>query len=126
MADSFPDPLSVPSLGIVEIDRAVELLLSAGVAEEAKELFLVGLHTRGETAAELAGFARVLLGRAVTPLFDRGGGRPLLELCGTGGGQGRLSEYLDRRDVRRRRGRGQGGEAREQGFQFQVRQCRCA
>ena len=85
MADSFPDPLSVPSLGIVEIDRAVELLLSAGVAEEAKELFLVGLHTRGETAAELAGFARVLLGRAVTPLFDRGGGRPLLELCGTGG-----------------------------------------
>lgn len=85
MATSFPDPLSVSSLGEEEIQRAVVLLLSGDIPEEAKERFLVDLHSRRETAAELAGFARVLLARSVAPVFDRSGERPLVELCGTGG-----------------------------------------
>ena len=85
MADSFPDPISLPSLDEEQIGHAVELLLSGDTPVEAKERFLVDLHTRSETAAELAGFARVLLGRAVNPVLDRSGDRPLLELCGTGG-----------------------------------------
>jgi len=85
MATSFPDPLSVSSLSEEEIRRAVELLLSGDIPDEFKERFLVELHNRRETAADMAGFARVLLTRAVKPLLDRGGERPLLELCGTGG-----------------------------------------
>lgn len=81
----FPDPLSIPSLGIGEVEQSLELLMAANVPDEAKERFLVSLHTRGESASELAGFARVLLGRAVIPVLDRSGSRPLLELCGTGG-----------------------------------------
>lgn len=85
MAESFPDPLSIPSLGIPEIDRSLELLMGTCVPDEAKERFLLDLHARGETAAELAGFARVLLGKAVIPVLERRDPRPLLELCGTGG-----------------------------------------
>jgi len=85
MSESFPDPLSIPSLGIPEIDRSLELLMGTCVPDEAKERFLLDLHARGETAAELAGFARVLLGKAVSPVLDRRDPRPLLELCGTGG-----------------------------------------
>jgi anthranilate phosphoribosyltransferase len=85
MPTIFPDPQSIPSLSEEEIVRSVELLLSDEIPEESKERFLVDLQTRQETAAELAGFARVLLGRAVEPSFDRAGERPLLELCGTGG-----------------------------------------
>lgn len=85
MAESFPDPLSIPSFGVEEIDRSLDLLMGGNVADEAKERFLVALHARGETAAELAGFARVLLGRAVAPALDRSDSRPFLELCGTGG-----------------------------------------
>ena len=85
MATLFPDPLSVSSHSEEEIRCAVELLLSGDIPDESKERFLVDLHRRCETAAELAGFARVLLTRAVKPVLDRAGGRPLLELCGTGG-----------------------------------------
>ena len=85
MAKTFPDPLDDSPLTPGAIERSVEMLLSADVPEAAKESFLVALHARGETAAELAGFARVLLDRAAIPDLDREGIRPLLELCGTGG-----------------------------------------
>jgi anthranilate phosphoribosyltransferase len=50
---------------------------------------LVLLRQRGETADEIAGFARLLRGRAVP--VPAGGG-PLLDTCGTGGdGQGTLN-----------------------------------
>ncbi len=85
MSRTFPSPHDTASLSAEEIEDAVEALLSEHVSEEAKERFLVDLHARGETAAELAGFARVLLDRCVKPLLDRDAGGPLLELCGTGG-----------------------------------------
>jgi anthranilate phosphoribosyltransferase len=87
MSRLFPDPASIPSLSPEEIESSVELLLDGELPEESKARFLIALSDRGESAGELAGFARVLLGRAVRPVFDRSGSRPLLELCGTGGDQ---------------------------------------
>jgi anthranilate phosphoribosyltransferase len=87
MSRLFPDPASIPSLSPEEIESSVELLLDGEIPEESKGRFLIALSDRGESAGELAGFARVLLGRAVRPMFDRSGSRPLLELCGTGGDQ---------------------------------------
>ena len=87
MQPLFPDPVSRLSLSGGEIATAVDLLLGGDVEEEAKARFLTTLHERGETAAELAGFARVLLERSVRPVFGRSGSRPLVELCGTGGDQ---------------------------------------
>lgn len=87
MTRLFPDPASITSLSEGEIDLSVKLLLDKGIPEESKARFLIALSDRGESAGELAGFARVLLARAVRPVFDRSAGRPLLELCGTGGDQ---------------------------------------
>lgn len=87
MRPLFPDPVSRLSLSEGEISTAVVLLLEGGVEEESKARFLTTLHDRGETATELAGFAQVLLERSVSPVFDRSGSRPLVELCGTGGDQ---------------------------------------
>ncbi len=85
MSRTFPSPHDTASLSAEEIEGAVEALLSENVSDESKERFLVDLHERGETATELAGFARVLLDRSVKPILDRDAGGPLLELCGTGG-----------------------------------------
>ena len=85
MSRDFPDPASIASLSVEEIESSVELLLDERVSEDSKARFLTALGDRGETAGELSGFARVLLSRAVRPVFERTGGGPLLELCGTGG-----------------------------------------
>jgi anthranilate phosphoribosyltransferase len=53
----FPDPEKVPALQDDEIARCLDLLLNEDVAVHEKAVFLDGLHRRGETAAELAGFA---------------------------------------------------------------------
>jgi anthranilate phosphoribosyltransferase len=81
----FPDPEKVPALQDDEIARCLDLLLNEDVAVHEKAVFLDGLHRRGETAAELAGFARCLLEKAVRPAIQGGNSGPLLELCGTGG-----------------------------------------
>ncbi len=74
-------------LGSEEVERAVALLLDAGVAEEEKIAFLVDLEERGATGREAAFFAEAFRGRAV-PLGFGGHwkGAPLLDCCGTGGG----------------------------------------
>ncbi len=61
-------------------------LLDEGVDHEAKADFLEALSKKGETSAEIAGFAREFLERAVDPQLDKGSiGKPLLDVCGTGG-----------------------------------------
>ena len=85
MKSTFPDPETVPALQEGEIDRCLDLLLDVETGTREKAAFLDVLHRRGETAAELAGFARCLLGKAVRPDMTNSGGGPLLELCGTGG-----------------------------------------
>jgi anthranilate phosphoribosyltransferase len=82
MPDLFPDP-SGPLLD-VEISRVIDLLVDPSADHEAKIRFLATLHARGESAGELAGFARHLLGLAVPVEIPREGA-PILELCGTGG-----------------------------------------
>jgi anthranilate phosphoribosyltransferase len=85
MKTSFPDPNKVLVLQDVEIGECLGLLLDESVGAAEKSAFLDALHRRGETAAELAGFANCLLGKAVRPVISHENSGPLLELCGTGG-----------------------------------------
>ena len=85
MKREFPDPLLSNPLTGEEIDLVVKLLLGSEVTDEAKGTFLTSLNRRGETAGELAGFAKAILAGAVQPRVSRDSGAPLLELCGTGG-----------------------------------------
>lgn len=73
-------------LPLARIDAAVAALTDETVPDTAKADFLRALRAKGETAAEIAGFAFALLGRAVDPEIDptRLPG-PLLDVCGTGG-----------------------------------------
>jgi len=80
----FPDPLRGEPFSGEEIAHALALLADPGIGEEAKVSFLGTLHRRGETAGELAGFARRLLAMS-RPVEIVREGPPLLELCGTGG-----------------------------------------
>jgi anthranilate phosphoribosyltransferase len=69
-----------------QVVLAAGALLSLQVDETEKGDFLTALRTKGETAAEIAGFAQALLAHAVDPELDpaRAPG-PLLDVCGTGG-----------------------------------------
>ncbi len=69
-----------------DIQQAVAHLISPTAEEARKMEFLGALRTKGETAAEIAGFVEALLEYAVDPMIDpaRLAG-PLLDVCGTGG-----------------------------------------
>ncbi len=73
-------------LNPAQVEHAVTQLVSTEVADEAKADFLKALRGKGETAAEIAGFVKALLARAVDPEIDpaRLPG-PMLDVCGTGG-----------------------------------------
>ena len=73
-------------LSPAQVRHAVAQLVAADVADEAKADFLKALRAKGETAAEIAGFVKALLARAVDPEIDpaRVPG-PMLDVCGTGG-----------------------------------------
>lgn len=77
---------TLPELAPEDITRAVDLLTAEEVRVEEKAEFLAALARRGETAGEIAGFARELLDRA-TPLPVPPGLRAgdILDVCGTGG-----------------------------------------
>ena len=85
MIKLFPDPLSNAQLSDAEIASSLDLLTREEIGEEPKSVFLSALHRRGDTAAELAGFAHVILNRGVKVTIERDPVSPLLELCGTGG-----------------------------------------
>ena len=73
-------------LGDEEIRPAVAALLAAEESDEEKGAFLGALRSKGETGAEIAGFARALLAHAVDPQIDpRLVPGPLIDVCGTGG-----------------------------------------
>lgn len=68
------------------IATAAAALLDDAVPNEAKAAFLSALSDKGETAAEIAGFAAAFLDRAVAPVIDRDRiPKPFLDVCGTGG-----------------------------------------
>ncbi|HEY5742386.1 MAG TPA: anthranilate phosphoribosyltransferase [Terrimicrobiaceae bacterium] len=64
-----------------DIFAACELLLDETAAVDARADFLRALHTKGETAFEVAAFVDVLLTRSRRPELGEG----LLDVCGTGG-----------------------------------------
>ena len=74
------------NLEAIQIGEAVAALISEKVPAVEKMEFLKALHAKGESAAEIAGFAQALLGHAVRPELDvaRLPG-PMLDVCGTGG-----------------------------------------
>jgi anthranilate phosphoribosyltransferase len=73
-------------LGNAEIERAVAALLRPDVADTIKADFLRALREKGESAMEIAGFVKALLGHAIEPGIERSRlPAPILDVCGTGG-----------------------------------------
>ncbi|MEM1441308.1 MAG: anthranilate phosphoribosyltransferase [Verrucomicrobiota bacterium] len=69
-----------------DVNHATALILDESVSESLKADFLAALAQKGETAAEIAAFASEFLNHAVEPTLDRDAiGKPLLDVCGTGG-----------------------------------------
>jgi anthranilate phosphoribosyltransferase len=65
---------------------AVDELAGAAASVEIKARFLAALAQKGETAGEIAAFARELRRRAIEPPVDAATrGRQILDVCGTGG-----------------------------------------
>ena len=65
---------------------AVDQLAGAAASVETKAAFLAALGQKGETAAEIAAFARALRRRAIHPPVDAATrARQILDVCGTGG-----------------------------------------
>lgn len=73
-------------LSPADVERSVAALVSAEVTDPEKAAFLRALYQKGETAAEIAAFARSLLARAVDPEITAPDGR-IIDVCGTGGDQ---------------------------------------
>ncbi|MDF1826035.1 MAG: anthranilate phosphoribosyltransferase [Verrucomicrobiales bacterium] len=73
-------------LDATDLNSATSMILDETTTDESKADFLAALADKGETAAEIAGFAGEFLTRAVEPELDRSSsGKPLLDVCGTGG-----------------------------------------
>jgi anthranilate phosphoribosyltransferase len=69
-----------------DIRSAVALLLSSTTPDETKTQFLSTLHEKGESAEEIAGFARQLMDLAIDPALDMEKiAGPVIDVCGTGG-----------------------------------------
>src|SRR6266852_939762 len=69
------------SLSSAEAYEAMNVLLEGNASEAAMAGFLVALRMKGETASELAGFARAMLEKVV--FID--GGPDVIDIVGTGG-----------------------------------------
>ena len=69
-----------------DIGYGVAVLLSPTAPDDMKAQFLTALHRKGESAEEIAGFARQLMNRAVDPALgtEKMAG-PIIDVCGTGG-----------------------------------------
>jgi anthranilate phosphoribosyltransferase len=69
-----------------QVSAAVVALADAAVGVETKGTFLIALAQKGETADEIAGFARELRLLAIEPpVDDKTRARQILDVCGTGG-----------------------------------------
>ncbi len=74
------------SLTAAQIAAAVQELIAESVSVETKAAFLTALAQKGETAEEIAAFAREIQARSIQPPLDaktRAG--EILDVCGTGG-----------------------------------------
>ena len=86
MQDLTDDLKMGRELNLTQINRAAEALLDDTIPDEIRIAFLSELSDKGETAAEISGFAAAFLDRAVVPVIDLERiAKPLLDVCGTGG-----------------------------------------
>jgi anthranilate phosphoribosyltransferase len=72
------------SLSADQAEDALNLILAGEATLPQITAFLTALRVKGETAAELTGFARAMR-RHATPIPADGLARPLVDTCGTGG-----------------------------------------
>ena len=69
-----------------QVAGAAEALVDAEASVEGRAEFLEALAQKGETPEEVAGFVEAFLERAVDPgVSEQAVGKPLLDVCGTGG-----------------------------------------
>jgi len=74
------------SLDAEQVRLAVGQLVDESVSPEIKAGFLAALARKGETADEIAGFARALRDKSIAPPLDpETRAREILDVCGTGG-----------------------------------------
>ena len=67
-----------------QASTVAELLIRSDVSTEEKKIFLLALADKGETATEVAAFARVFRSRAVDPGVEEWAA-DAIDVCGTGG-----------------------------------------
>jgi anthranilate phosphoribosyltransferase len=82
----IPQLAAARPLSEAQVRAAVEALVDEAVPAGLKADFLAALARKGETPAEIAGFARALRAKSVVPPMDaetRAG--EILDVCGTGG-----------------------------------------
>ncbi|ACB76874.1 anthranilate phosphoribosyltransferase [Opitutus terrae] len=72
------------NLGPAEVESAALALMETEETDEAKTAFLAALAAKGETADEVAGFARAFLARAVNPGVEKWAPQAI-DIVGTGG-----------------------------------------
>lgn len=74
------------SLDTPGIEAAAALLLDTSGDETTKTSLLRALAAKGETAEEIAGFVQAFLRHALRPPLDANAlGKPVMDVCGTGG-----------------------------------------
>jgi anthranilate phosphoribosyltransferase len=72
------------SLSAADAERAMHIILNGDASQPQIASFLTALRMKGETADELAGFARAMR-RMATPVNVGVNGAALIDTCGTGG-----------------------------------------
>jgi anthranilate phosphoribosyltransferase len=73
-------------LEVGQVDAGVAALLDEATPVAAKAAFLTALSRKGETAEEIAAFARALRNKSIQPPLDaETRKREILDVCGTGG-----------------------------------------
>lgn len=84
LADLTAQLTAGQNLAAGEVERAALALTETEETDASKTAFLGALATKGETAEEVAGFARAFLARAVNPGVERWS-RQAIDIVGTGG-----------------------------------------
>ncbi len=84
LEDSLPELQAGKSLDLIQAESAANDLASADVPASVKKAFLSALNEKGETPAEVAGFASAFRRLAVKPKLEDYADEAI-DVCGTGG-----------------------------------------
>lgn len=84
LEESLPGLTAGEALTQAQAEQAAEALASPDITASVKKAFLVALNTKGETPAEVTGFAAAFRRLALNPGLDDYADRAI-DVCGTGG-----------------------------------------